>query len=89
MTSMTITTAKAKGYIATEWTAGELTAFVPEGPDTTVVLWISFGHVHGVERFGRHTLKRRAEGGLTMVLPNGNSVVQYPADRILRILSKR
>lgn len=89
MTSMTITAAKAKGYIATQWTAGELTEFVPEGPDATVVLWISFGHVHGVERFGRHTLTRRAEGGLTMIRRDGSAVVMYPADRTLRILSKR
>lgn len=42
------------------WTAEELHAYLPAGQES--VIWTSFGHVRGVEMFGRDRVIADAEG---------------------------
>jgi hypothetical protein len=81
-------TAGRKGYRATTWTAGELAEAM--GPDLTV--FVSFGHVGGVERFGREHMVRNGDH-MDVVVDNprdgaGRIAIKHPMSRELRILVK-
>ena len=59
--------------------------------DGYVVLWESFGHVRGLEGFGRHvyvlSTNPHAEGGIDVVVASGNRVISFGPDRTLRLLT--
>lgn len=59
--------------------------------DGYVVLWESFGHVRGLEGFGRRVFvlstNPHAVGGIDSVLASGNRVISFGPDRTLRLLT--
>lgn len=75
-----MTWAKRNGYRASNgWTAGELCGHT---------VYVSYGHVGGVERFGRETLVRGDDGKVHVMTEEGATVLIHPDDRRLRILVK-
>jgi hypothetical protein len=50
------------------------------------VLWISFGHVNGTERFSRNRYVAGPDGSLHLYASEGGKVIVHPADRKLRVL---
>lgn len=71
-----------KRYRVTTWAAGEIAALAPEG-----VLFTSFGHVNGVECFGRNRYVAGPGGELHLYDSEGAVKILHPADRKLRILT--
>lgn len=77
------TTPLRKGFRVTVWAAEELAALAPEG-----VIFGSFGHVNGVEMFGRNRYRADAEGNLHLYDSDGAKKIVHPASRKLRIITK-
>ena len=50
------------------------------------VIWESFGHVGGVERFSRSRYVADVDGSLFVYSPSGSLTLIHPADRVIRIL---
>lgn len=80
------TTRKPKGMSVDTYTAQELTEFAQDGE---VIVWTSFGHVDGTERFARTRFLPDAEGNLHGYASNGQRIIIHPATRALRILTRR
>ena len=77
---------KAAGRYGATWTADQVADLIPEGG--AVTLFVSFGHVHGREGFGRRVMVR--DGGSIAVLgPEGVPAYGYPLGkgRTLRLLA--
>lgn len=66
------------------YTAGELAAMAPEGE-----LYVSFGHVSGIERFSLDRYRMNENGGITVYGADGQIALSHPADRVLRVLTGR
>ena len=64
--------------------ARDLAAEAAEG-----VIWESFGHVNGRERFGRSRYVADSEGNLHVYNSDGGKTLVHPAGRVLRVLRKR
>ena len=76
------TVAAGKRFRTTTWEARELAALSREG-----VIFVSFGHVGGVERFGRTRYVADAAGSLHCYDSDGAKKIVHPAGRTLRILT--
>lgn len=76
------TTAVRKGMRVTTWAASELADLATEG-----VIFASFGHVHGQEKFARTRYLADDEGNLHCYDSCGGLGVVYRASRKLRILT--
>lgn len=82
MNTMSVTTAGRKGFRPARITAGNLAKSL--GPEFTV--WTSFGHVNGVEMFGKDAMV--LDGEHVNVIAAGRVIIKHPLDRKLRILVK-
>lgn len=73
--------ARARGLRGSEWTAADLAELIPAGG--AAVVYISFGHVRGVEGFGRQTLV--LDGDRVSVIDRaGNVSISYPLAALSR-----
>lgn len=63
--STSLASARKRGQRAATFTVEELRTFLPADGNVTV-LWVSFGHVHGVERFGTEQVRLSADGVETL-----------------------
>lgn len=75
--------AKAAGFRPQVWTIGDLAKTL--GSEFTV--FTSFGHVNGVEGFGREAMRLDGEY-MNVVTEDGHVVIRRPMDRKVRILVK-
>ena len=77
---------KAAGRCGATWTADQVADLIPEGG--AVTLYVSFGHVHGREGFGRCVIVRNG-GSITVLGPEGVPAHGYPLGegRTLRLLA--
>ncbi len=74
-------------FRADTFTAAELAEMLG-GEGEPFVVWVSFGHVNGQERFGRDRFIADAEGNLHLYSSDGHRVLVHGAERPLRILTK-
>ncbi len=68
-------------FLTDTYTAGELAEL------GITVMWKSFGHVNGVEMFGRDRFLADSEGNLHVYAQDGHKVIVHPFQRRLRILT--
>ena len=81
---LSLAAARRKGLRPQTWTAGDLAATLPANGEGSFL--VSFGHVRGEERFGTQVVRRAADGGLVVTLPDGSTLLRHPSDRALRVL---
>ena len=76
---------KAAGRYGATWTADQVADLIPEGG--AVTLYVSFGHVHGREGFGRRVMVRNGDS-IAALGPEGVPAYGYPLGegRTLRLL---
>ena len=71
---------------SSSFTSAELAA--NSAPGSIIVLWESFGHINGVQHFGRTRFRVQTDGSLVGYTGSGPPIIHHPADRKSRVLVK-